>query len=66
MCPVCIATAAWLAAGAGSSGGLGALVLLSKRASGAAGAATPGPARTQRRALNAHTLARERKASRCA
>jgi hypothetical protein len=31
MCPVCIATAAWLAAGTGSSGGLGALLLVKKR-----------------------------------
>jgi hypothetical protein len=27
MCPVCIATAAWVAAGAGSGGSLGALLL---------------------------------------
>jgi hypothetical protein len=27
MCPVCIATAAWIAAGAGSTGGISALVV---------------------------------------
>jgi hypothetical protein len=32
MCPICIATAAWLSAGAGSTGGLTAL-LVSKRRS---------------------------------
>jgi hypothetical protein len=31
MCPVCIATAAWVAAGTTSTGGLGALLLVRNR-----------------------------------